>query len=37
MKKVSNKVGTVCLWVCMVLAMAFFAYMLVFEAVNIAW
>lgn len=37
MKKISNKVGTVCLLVAMVLAMAFFCYMLVFEGVNVAW
>lgn len=37
MKKISNKAGTICLWICMVLAMAFFAYMLVFEGINIAW
>lgn len=32
MKKISIKVGTICLWICCTLAMAFFAYMLVFES-----
>lgn len=37
MKKLSNKVGTVCLFISMILAMAFFCYMLVFEGVNVNW
>ena len=37
MKKISNKAGTVCLWICCALAMAFFAYMAVFEVVNVNW
>lgn len=37
MKKISNKVGTVCLWVCFILSVAFFAYMAVFEVVNVNW
>lgn len=31
MKKISNKVGTICLYITFVMTMALFAYMLVFE------
>lgn len=31
MKKISNKIGTVCLYIAFILAMMFFCYMLVFE------
>lgn len=37
MKKISNKVGTICLYITFVMAMALFAYMLVFEGTNVAW
>lgn len=37
MKKILNKVGTVCLYIALVLAVMFFAHMAVFEGVNIPW
>lgn len=37
MKKISSKAGTVGLCICCALAMAFFAYMLMFEGTNVAW
>lgn len=37
MKNIFKKVGTICLFICMMLAVAFFCYMLVFEGTNIAW
>jgi hypothetical protein len=37
MKKVLNKVGTVCLYIAFFLSAMFFAYMAVIEGVNIPW
>lgn len=37
MKKISSKVGTVCLWIAFILSTMFFCYMVVFEGPNIPW
>lgn len=37
MKKIIDLIGTICLYIAFMTAMALFAYMLVFEGTNIAW
>lgn len=40
MKKISNKAGTICLWITAIVAFIvwmYFFYILVFEGANIAW
>lgn len=37
MKKIGNKIGTVCLYIVAILAMMFFAYMVVFEGPSMPW